>query len=337
MTPSSSPAGRVRDAVDTELHRFLDARRRALPESELLISEIGRLVDAGGKRLRPAFCYWGYRAAGGPHGVEIVRASASLELLHTFAIVHDDIMDDSDERRGVPTVHVRYGTGTAILAGDLALVLADALFFDAGFEPSVSLEAFEAYSLMRQEVIAGEFLDLVAGEAPSVSEEEARRIAVLKSGRYSIEKPLVIGACLAGADTDLLKGLSRFGDPLGEAFQLRDDLLGAFGERASVGKPVDSDIREGKRHVLYAKAMAALSGPEREFMARRWGQREDLTDDEVEHLRSLLDTSGARAATEHLLNRRVAAAAQRLAALPIDEEVRAALGTLAYDATHRTL
>jgi geranylgeranyl diphosphate synthase, type I len=269
--------------------------------------------------------------------VEIVRASASLELLHTFAIVHDDIMDDSDERRGVPTVHVRHGTGPAILAGDLALVLADALFFDAGFEPSVSLNAFEAYSLMRQEVIAGEFLDLVAGEAPTVSEREARRIAVLKSGRYSIEKPLVIGACLAGAGTELLNGLSRFGDPLGEAFQLRDDLLGAFGERASVGKPVDSDIREGKRHVLYAKAMAALTGREREYMAERWGKREDLTDDEVEHLRKLLDTSGARAATEHLLSRRVASAAQMLATLPIDDEVRAALGTLAYDATHRTL
>jgi geranylgeranyl diphosphate synthase type I len=326
----------LRSQVDDVLIGFLEDRTRAVIEAEELALELKRVIAAGGKRLRPSFCYWGFRAGGGRPCEEIVRAAASLELLHTFAIVHDDIMDDSDERRGESTLHVRRGLGFAILAGDLALVLADDLFFSAGFEAETTVRAFGSYSLMRQEVIAGQHLDVAAAQEIPISVDRARRIAVLKSGRYSIEKPLLIGARLAGASDDLVAQLTRFGDPLGEAFQLRDDLLGTFGSREQIGKPVDSDIREGKRNVLFAEALARLDGEEHAFFARHWGGRGELSDQDVRRLRDLVVDSGARAATEELLSDRASVAGRELEEAAIDDESRAALATLARIAINRT-
>lgn len=335
MTGTELSDDRLRSAFDDELVRYLSERRAGLPDAEALISEMLRLTSAGGKRFRPSFCYWGFRASGAPHTDEIVRAAASLEILHTFAIVHDDIMDVSDERRGLPTTFAKHGVNVALLVGDLALVLADDAFMASGFPPERLTGAFEAYSRMRQEVIAGQYLDIDAARREAISVEEARRIAVLKSGRYSIEEPLAIGAALAGAPASLRAGLIRFGAPLGEAFQLRDDLLGTFGERSSTGKPVDSDIREGKRHVLFAMTAAALEGSEREFFLRHWGQGEATGDDVIEELRGMIESSGARAATEDLLEDLKARAAAELDRLDVPEETRVALRTLAQRATDR--
>ena len=335
MTRPSPSLDELRAAVDSELAIFLEDRRTALPDAGVLIDEIGRLLDSGGKRIRPAFCYWGIRITGSPHSVEAVRAAASLELLHTFALVHDDIMDRSEERRGVPTAHVLRGLDVALLAGDLALVLADALLFGSGWPPARLAGAFDRYSSMRQEVIAGQYLDLELAGEPVVTEERARWVAVLKSGRYSIEQPLAIGASLAGAEPDVLDRIRAFGAPLGEAFQLRDDLLGTFGDRSSMGKPVDSDIREGKRNVPYAKALGALSGADREFLLARWGGGSELTQAEVERLRTLVESSGARAATERLLEELGAAAVRALDALEVPPGVRAALMELARLAAYR--
>jgi geranylgeranyl diphosphate synthase type I len=188
---------------------------------------------------------------------------------------------------------------------------------------------------MRQQVIAGQYLDLDLAREPLVSEERARRVAVLKSGRYTVEQPLAIGASLGRAEPAVRAGIARFGAPLGEAFQLRDDLLGTFGQRASVGKPVDSDIREGKRHVPYAKAVAALSGEERAFLIDRWGRGKALAAREVERLRDLVESSGARRATEDLVVRLKDDALRALAAAPVQPEVRRALEELAHSATSR--
>lgn len=322
---------------DEELRRFLTEQREGLAEGLPLIDEIERMVAAGGKRLRPAFCYWGYRAAGGAHRSEIVRAAASLELLHTFAIVHDDIMDRSDVRRGVATTYARHGTDLALLVGDLALVFADAALLGSGFDPSLLARAFESYSRMRREVIAGQFLDVVAASRDVVGVEEARRIAVLKSGRYSIEEPLVIGAHLAGAPEEMAGALASFGAPLGEAFQLRDDLLGTFGDEARIGKPVDSDIREGKRHVLFAYAASHLNEGERDRFIACWGGGAALSPEEVEDLRALLESSGARAHTEDLLERLREEAFAALGAMYLPAEARRALEDLARRATDRIL
>jgi geranylgeranyl diphosphate synthase type I len=316
----------LRHEIDDELTAFLSHRATALPDAQPLLDEIARMLQAGGKRIRPLFCYWGFRAAGGEEG-SIVRSAAALELLHTFAIVHDDIMDASDERRGEPTVHVRHGMEVALLVGDLALVLADEVFTTSNFPARRLLTAFAAYSRMRQEVIAGQFLDHAAASQP-ITEETARRIAVLKSGRYSVEEPLLIGAALAGASEDVHASLAGFGTPLGEAFQLRDDLLGTFGDRSTVGKPVDSDIREGKRNVLFAKTIGALEGDDHRFFEAHWGGGSRLTEQEVEKLRSLVETSGARAQTETLLDGLTAQAEAALAVLETDDGARAALSEL---------
>ena len=324
----------LRRAIDDAIAADLRRRAAALPEARFLIDETWRLTAAGGKRLRPAFCYWGHRVAGGSHGDAIVRAAASLELLHTFAIVHDDIMDAADERRGEETVHARHGVGVGILAGDLALVLADDAFMGAGFPPDATARAFVAYSRMRQEVIAGQYLDLAYAGRTDITVEEARRVAVLKSGRYSIEEPLAIGAALAGASDDFLARLAAFGSPLGEAFQLRDDLLGTFGDRSHVGKPVDSDIIEGKRNVLYAFAAASAAGDDAAFLRARWGG-DALTEEEVARLRAIVESSGARAATEELLEEQVAVARRALAELGSGREEGAALEELVHLATAR--
>lgn len=334
MTGFRPTIAEFRAAVDAELSAWLEDRELRLSHSGPLLAEMSRLLAAGGKRLRPSFCYWGYRAATAPQGPHIMRAAASLELLHTFAIVHDDIMDQSDERRGNPTVHALHGVNTALLVGDLALVLADDMFMASGFKPAALTHAFQAYSRMRQEVIVGQWLDLEAAFDKETSEERARLVARLKSGRYSVEEPLAIGACLAGGSEELLGRLAAFGAPLGEAFQLRDDLLGLFGDRAETGKPIDSDIREGKHNVLYAKTRSALQGAERAFFETRWGGS-GLREDEVESLRALVESSGARAATEELLQELVSRARTALKDIEAEHDVSNALEALLELSTAR--
>jgi len=235
----------VRRRVDEALATFLHERREAMaaiaPEAAEMVDELRRIVAAGGKRIRPAFCYWGYRAAGGDDGEPIVRAAAALELFHTFAVIHDDVMDESETRRGEPTTYVRFGLSVAVLIGDLAAVLADEALIDTGFPSERLLPALRRYALMREEVAAGQFLD-VRGAVGTAS---ADRIASLKTGAYTVEGPLHVGALLAGGSPELLAALSRFARPLGMAFQFRDDLIdegeGAVpgAEAAEVNRMID--------------------------------------------------------------------------------------------------
>jgi geranylgeranyl diphosphate synthase type I len=217
----------------------------------------------------------------------------------------------------------------------MALVLADDAFMGSGFDEKDLHRSFGVYSRMRRQVIAGQYLDLEAANN-DIDESTARRIAVLKSGSYSIEQPLLMGACLAGASADVLQDLSGFGRPLGEAFQLRDDVLGTFGEARVTGKPIDSDIREGKRHVLYTKGLAALEGEERAFFASRWGGGGSLSEAEITRLRDLLESSGARRATEELVAKLLAEAESALENASFEASARLALQDLADLATKRS-
>jgi geranylgeranyl diphosphate synthase type I len=240
----------IRSRVDEVLDAFLLAQKDEVmglaPEAGIMVDELLRLVRAGGKRIRPAFCYWGFEAAGGVDGPPIVRVAAALELFHTFALIHDDVMDESDTRRGVPTTEVRfarartghpdaprYGRSVAVLAGDLAAVLADTLLLDSGFPPERLLPALGRYARMRIEVAAGQLLDI--SERAGAASGDAR-VAWLKTGAYTVEGPLHLGALLAGSTPDLLAVLSRYASPLGRAFQLRDDVLD-LGDRAAGATP----------------------------------------------------------------------------------------------------
>jgi len=226
------------------------------PSASGAVDEVVRLIDAGGKRLRPILCYWGYRAGGGSDGIEIVRAASALELLHTMALVHDDLIDAAAERRGVEAVHVRLtrhagsaagGRAGALLVGDLAAVLADRLLLESGFPPEALARAMDHYHRMRMAMAAGQWLELL-GESPADAASTMRR-ATLRGGAYTAEGPLAIGAALAGASRGVAETLARFGEPLGQAFQLRDDL--EDGESAGV---TVSDVDALVEHALAALA-----------------------------------------------------------------------------------
>ena len=232
------------DRVDRVLTEFLDGcaveMEAAAQGGGALVDEIQRLLRAGGKRVRPAFCYWGFRAAGGGDAggddEPIVRAAAAIELLHTMALVHDDVLDGATERRGAPTTapwmalrapalapggHAEFGLAAAILAGDLAAVLADRLLLESGFDPPALTRALAVYHHMRIETATGQFLDVAdRGDDPA----RARVIARLKGGAYTVEGPLLVGAAFADGETGVRQALQGYGRALGEAFQLADDL-----------------------------------------------------------------------------------------------------------------
>lgn len=271
--------GSVRAAVDEVLAAYLRECATDLGRidaaAQMLVDEIARLVLAGGKRLRPAFCVWGYRAAAGTHGASapggaaadepsasdpIVRAASALELLHTMALIHDDLMDGATERRGVvssapflasqarergvPGDPERFGHAAALLAGDLAAVLADRLLLTSGFDTVALARALGAYHEMRLEMAAGQLLD-VAGLASDP--ESALRAARLKGGSYTVEGPLVVGAELAGAGQGIVDGLRAYGVPLGVAFQLRDDLHDREGAHGATSATVNELVRTARR------------------------------------------------------------------------------------------
>ena len=334
--------------VDDELERFLGDQAGAMagldPDVMPLFDELRRVVGSGGKRLRPVFCCLGHLAAGAEPEDAAIRAAAALELLHTFAIVHDDVMDRSPSRRGSPAswVHLAdvhraeglvgrpeaYGLAAAVLAGDMALVLADRALLDSGFPEERLTAALRRYDRMRVEVVAGQFHDVLAAHRGMADEAEARRIAVLKSGGYTVEAPLQIGALLGGAADALLESLGRYGLSLGEAFQLRDDVLGVFGDPAVTGKDRHSDLLEGKRTVLLAKAVAAAEPEDRRFLEERVG-RPDLRPDEVERARSLLESTGALDATLALIDDLVAAARRELERGPVPARAAGLLADMA--------
>ena len=339
MRPAPSQAESLRERVDGTLERFLGEGGLALvgaePAALALLDEVRRLIHAGGKRLRPMFCYWGHRAAGGEDSSEILAAASSLELLHTFAIIHDDVMDRSPRRRGLPATHValarggdaHFGISAAILAGDLALTLADEAFRASGFPPEVLVEGLREYNLMRAEVVAGQYLDLSAAGDPAIDEVAVRRVAALKSGGYTVARPLAIGATLAGGERHLLAALASYGEPLGEAFQLRDDVLGAFGDPAVTGKDADGDLREGKRTLLVIRARAAASPADRAYLDRHLG-RDDLEPATAERIRSILRDTGALAGTLALISDLRERALDALAQARIPDHTASALAEL---------
>jgi geranylgeranyl diphosphate synthase type I len=302
------------------------------------IESLRGLVMAGGKRLRPAFCHWGFVGAGGdPNDPAVVDAGAAFELLQGFALIHDDVMDGSDVRRGAPAVHRhfvgrheaeawrgearRFGEGVAILVGDLSFVYADLVL------PAGPPEVRRLWHEMRTELNIGQYLDLLGTAAGTVDRGATRLIARYKSGRYTIERPLQLGATLAGRHHDLAEPLSRYGDPLGEAFQLRDDVLGVFGDAARTGKPVGDDLREGKPTLLLAVAHERAT-PAQAALLARVGEP-DLPADVVADLQDLLVACGSLAEAEAEIDRLAERAVSALAGIDVTPEAGEALTELA--------
>ena len=358
--PSTAPwdEAEFRDRLTDVLERFVDdqtSRLAALgPDAQRLL-DAAREAVSGGKRLRAMFCQWGFRAVRAPRDeveeLALLRACGALELLHASALVHDDLMDASDTRRGRPAVHrafeeahraagwrgtpEQYGAAAAILLGDLLLVWADELLRTCGLPGDVVAKALRWFDTTRSEVITGQFLDVSVQARGDADVEQAMRVLRYKSAKYSIERPLHVGAALAGGAEDVFTALSGYGLPLGEAFQLRDDLLGVFGDASVTGKPAGDDLVEGKRTVLVALALAGLDAEEGKLLDSSLGR--PLTEDEVARLRGLIERSGAQADVE----RRIAELTDGcLAALhdpTIAPEARDTLRSLAAAATQRSV
>jgi geranylgeranyl diphosphate synthase type I len=287
VTSPAAPASltEIATRVETRLAAALDVEhaRWAAIDASLAepIAEIRRLVLAGGKRLRPAFCHWGFVGVGGADDdPAIVDMGAAFELMHAFALFHDDVMDDASSRRGDPTTHTvfaarhqaegwagearRFGEGVAILVGDLAFVFADQLV--TGMPP----EVWRLWNELRVELNSGQYLDLIGSAQRERRRDRTERICRYKSGKYTIERPLQIGALMAAPHRagELLPALGAYGLPLGDAFQMRDDVLGAFGDPSVTGKPVGADLREGKPTPLLSRAVDAATPAQRAVLDR---------------------------------------------------------------------
>jgi geranylgeranyl diphosphate synthase type I len=332
----------VADRVEARILALLGAEiaRWSRVDNALVepLDELRELVRAGGKRLRPAFCFCAFVGSGGdPDDAQVIDAAAALELVHTFALVHDDVMDGSDRRRNRDAVHTyfstrhggenwrgearRFGEGMAILVGDFAFVYADTLV--RGAAPAV----LDVFDQLRIELCVGQSLDLVTTATADTSADAARRIAQYKSAKYTVERPLHLGAALAGRLPELAEPFSAIGLPLGEAFQLRDDVLGAFGESDITGKPVGDDLREGKATPLVAIAATRAEAGDRDLLGRLGAP--DLAPDDVAALQDLFVRTGALKEVEREIERLVAAARAALAGAPLTADSRDLLEQLA--------
>ncbi|WP_347271927.1 polyprenyl synthetase family protein [Microbacterium sp. H1-D42] len=350
----------VIDAVAARLDLFLaEIRSRSAeygPDAVLFLDAAADTLE-GGKRLRARFCHAGWLAASdSPAGDPLWGLAAALEVFQSAALVHDDLIDNSDTRRGRPASHraleaahrragwhgdaAAFGRSSAVLLGDLLVAWSDDLLEESlGAHPHAAATRAE-YARMRRDVTVGQMLDITEESAWSVSPpavllERALRVASLKSARYSVEEPIVLGATLGGADDRALSELRAFGHPVGMAFQLRDDVLGVFGDSALTGKPAGDDLREGKRTALIAVARERLSTEERRRLDAGIGDQ-DLSPDEVETLQHMIRSSGALAHVETMIDGYTAEAERALKTADLDRQAEAALGELAAAAIARS-
>ncbi len=369
---AESPVDRVdlRARVTKAIDAILTRQRHRL---DAISVDLGPVADAlsdflldSGKRLRPAFGYWGWRGAGGGDNDQIVAAVAALELLHACALIHDDVMDGSETRRGAPAVHRRFaslhrteswrgdpeafGQSAAILLGDLCLIWADETYNTSGLPAEVLQRGQPVYDVMRTELMAGQYLDVleqavggastdvIGGSATDViggsATERSMRVATYKSAKYTIERPLHLGAALAGAPPHVLASYTAYGLPLGEAFQLRDDVLGVFGDPSATGKPAGDDLREGKRTVLISLTLERAD-PRQSALVRGHLGDPHLSAGGVAALREVITETGALAQSERLISERAEQSLTALALADIDEEARGVLRDLAVAATAR--
>jgi geranylgeranyl diphosphate synthase type I len=345
----------LRVRVQKRLDEFLCAQVPVLDEISPDLAPLAESITdllRGGKRLRPAFLYWGWRGAGGSDCEEAVTAATALELLQACALIHDDVMDGSDTRRGMPAAHRRFatlhrgnewlgssegfGVGAAILLGDLCLSWADEMLMSCGLPPRSVVRGKPVYDVMRTELMAGQYLDLLEQAMGGGSAARAMRVVRFKSAKYTIERPLHLGAALADAPTDLVVTYSGYGLPLGEAFQLRDDVLGVFGDPEQTGKPAGDDLREGKRTVLVATAVEAASPAQAAVLRRRLGDPA-LDSDGVSALREIIVDTGALAHVEALIEALTEQAFRALESPLVQEPAREVLHGLAIAATSRSV
>lgn len=343
--------GRVADLVQREITRLVDqhielwaetggnANVDASVDEHEVLAQYRTLALSGGKRLRPAFCFWAFEGAGGTRDdPQVVDAALAVELLHTFALIHDDVMDRAETRRSVETIHVtyarrhqslglrgdaaHYGSSVAILMGDLAFAHAAELM------SHLPADASKLFFTMCADLMVGQYLDIdSAAHGASVGRRVAEQITELKTARYTVVNPLVMGATLAGRAHDLTEPLTAYGRPVGHAFQLRDDLLGAFGDPAVTGKPVGDDLAQGKVTHLLELGIERTSGPDKAVLLRLGAPEMEPSD--PDRAVAILADCGARTHVEQRIDQLVEEALEALRTAPLDRSSAELLGAAA--------
>lgn len=340
--------------VAAELQSFISNNSHELhtvsADFDLVEAELQAFL-AGGKRLRPLFAMAGYLSTGSEPTSELVKTIAGLELIQASALIHDDLMDASATRRGRETIHrrferlhkesnwqgdsVAFGSAAAILIGNLCLVWADKMFFESGIDSAKVLAAKPYFDSMRVEVMAGQYLDVIEQNRRTADLTAIANIVNFKTSKYTVERPLHIGAMLSGADPVVLEILGRYAKPIGAAFQYRDDLLGAFGESSVTGKPVGDDFREGKRTLLIALFHESASAPDWEWFESVLGQP-TLTDEEVFRAQKMLKNAGVVEKLEHEISKLHAQALAELNNPMLSTQSREWLIELSHAALYRS-
>ncbi|MGW7072196.1 polyprenyl synthetase family protein [Streptomyces sp. NPDC054855] len=349
MTSEAWEPDAFKARVDETLRRFVAEEADQFVAIDPLLGPVAGQLEAAvadGKRLRAAFCYWGWRAVGQPDNDALVRAAASMELVHAAAVVHDDLIDDSPLRHGRPTAHralrgaVRRrpradaaARSLAMLVGDLLMALAGDLFTTSGLPAAYLARARPVWSVMARELIAGECMEILrTGSGPDIT--ASLKVIRYKTAKYTVEQPLLIGGALAGAGPRLREGYEAYGLPLGEAFQLRDDLLGLFGNPDLTGKANADDVRGHRPTALLAETWRVAGDDERERLRALLGKR-DLGAEGLQEVRHVMDSLGAPARIEAMINTRVEEALDALHALDVPTHAATALTVLARSAALR--
>jgi len=350
----------LREEIEAELQDFLTAQSNYFtsiaPELKPAAGSLSAFVINGGKRFRPLFAAVGAMGAGSNLSQSEIRAFASLELLQACALIHDDLMDASDTRRGEPAIHklfesmhiaenyqgkaTQFGLSASVLIGDLALIWSDLMLNSSGVKSDSLIAAISVHDEMRVELIAGQYLDVFEQARGTQSVAQALNIARYKSAKYTIERPLHLGAAIAIPDAakraQIISIYSEFGLPLGEAFQLRDDLLGVFGDPKVTGKPAGDDLREGKRTVLMAMTHDRISGAaEAEFM-QEFGNH-DISESAIARLQEIISETGAAMHVEDLIEELTSTALEALNRDEIVPQARELLTEMAIIATKRNM
>lgn len=346
-TADGAARSALKDRVDAVLRGFVDEETALLlaVDAELApVAEQLRTATAYGKRLRAAFCYWGWRAAGQPDSDALVRAAAAMELVHAAAVVHDDLIDGSALRHGLPTAQFALRAAVsgrrrpaaarslALLVGDLLMSWAGQLFVSSGLPAAYLSRARPLWAALARELIAGECLEILrTGAVPDV--RDSLKVIRYKTAKYTVEQPLLIGGALAGASPALREAFSDYGLPLGEAFQLRDDLLGLFGETARTGKANADDITGHRPTVLLAETWSRTTPAERKHLKGLLGRR--LDEDGLGEVRAIMGRTGAPERVEDMIAQRVRAATAVVEQTRLPADATRALTDLAATAVHR--
>ncbi|AZK94643.1 MULTISPECIES: polyprenyl synthetase family protein [Streptomyces] len=350
MTADRYDPGAFKLRVDGALRSFVAGEADRLVAIDPDLAPVAEQVEAAvadGKRLRAAFCYWGWRAAGQPDSDALLLAAASMELVHAAAVVHDDLIDDSPLRHGRPTVHIALRSGLrqrqrtagaarslAMLVGDLLISLAGQLFAGSGLPAAYLARARPLWSALARELIAGECLEILrTGTPPDTA--TSLKVIRYKTAKYTVEQPLLIGGVLGGAGERLRAGFSAYGLPLGEAFQLRDDLLGLFGDPARTGKAAPDDLRTARPTALLAETWRAADASERAELRALLGRGRSLDAAGVDSVRTLMNRLDAPGRIERMITARVEEATRALDEVAVPRPAAAALAALAHSAAVR--